>query len=99
MSIISTLLLAGCGKAAGPKYKVDYDGDKDMYQQAKDEYAAGEKVELIYYMIATDTDYTFYLDGEYFKPDYENEAFVLRFEMPDHDIKITCESRNTMDPE
>ena len=34
------------------KYKVDYCGEKFAYKNAKDEYRAGEKVTLYYWMIA-----------------------------------------------
>ena len=43
----------------GKKYKVDYCGEKFAYKNAKDEYRAGEKVTVYYWMIATDTDYSF----------------------------------------
>lgn len=79
------------------KYKVDYCGQKFQYQNAKDAYRAGEKVELYYPMIATDTDYSFSLDGAQLLRDYDtHKGFILRFVMPDHDVKLHCFSRNTM---
>lgn len=79
------------------KYKVDYCGQKMAYPNAKDAYRAGEKVTLYFDMIATDTNYSFTLDGAELMRDYDREkGFVLRFTMPDHDVKLHCFSRNTM---
>ena len=79
------------------KYKVDYCGQKMAYPNAKDEYRAGEKVTLYFDMIATDTNYSFTLDGAELMRDYDREkGFVLSFTMPDHDVKLHCFSRNTM---
>ena len=79
------------------KYKVDYCGQKFAYQNAKDEYRAGEKVTLYFDMIATDTNYSFTLDGEQLMRDYDpRKGFILRFTMPDHNVKLQCFSRNTM---
>ena len=82
------------------KHKVDYCGEKFCYKNAKDEYREGEKVTVYYYMIATDTDYSFSLDGAELTRDYDREkGFVLSFVMPDHDVVLRCHSRNTMLPE
>ena len=86
--------LFGCG---AKKYKVDYDGDKDFYEGAKDEYKAGEKVVLYYNFIATDTDYAFYLDDERINTGYsEDRGFIIEFTMPEHDVRLRCESHNSM---
>ena len=78
-------------------YKIDYCGQKFAYKGAKDEYKAGEKVKLYYDLIATDTDYSFTLDDEYFRPDYSNSTgYVIEFTMPEHDVKLECTSKNTM---
>lgn len=103
--ILSVLLLGGvimfglfgC-KENTKKYKVDYCGAKSLYTNAKDEYTAGEEVELCYPLIATDTDYSFYLDGERLNYDYEDgKGFVLRFTMPEHDVKLEHEHHNSME--
>lgn len=87
------LLFSGCGK----KYKVDYCGQKDMYPGARDSYRAGAQVELKFPYIATDTDYSFYLDGERMQTDYrDGDGFILRFTMPDHDVTVECRSYNSM---
>lgn len=79
------------------KYKVDYCGEKYAYKNAKDEYRAGERVELYFPMIATDTDYSFSLDGAELSRDYDTQkGFILCFIMPDRDVKLHCHSRNTM---
>ena len=81
----------------GNKYKVDYCGEKYAYKNAKDEYRAGEKVTLYFWMIATDTDYSFWLDGAELMRDYDmKKGFVLSFIMPDHDVVLHCSSRNSM---
>ncbi len=91
----SILLFNSCNNAKA--YTVDYCGDKDSYENAKDKYKAGEKVEVYYYMIATDTDYSFYLDDERINPDYEeSKGYIIRFTMPEHNVKLRCESKNSM---
>ena len=79
------------------RYKVDYCGRKDSFLGAKDSYRPGDKVSLFYSIIATDTDYSFYLDGESLNYDYDAEkGFIITFTMPDHDVKLEVDSRNTM---
>lgn len=81
----------------GKKYKVDYCGEKYAYKNAKDEYRAGEKVTLYFWMIATDTDYSFWLEGAELERDYDTKkGFILRFIMPDHDVVLHCSERNSM---
>lgn len=91
-----TLMLGlfGCG---AKKYRVDYGGRKMMFSEAKDEYRAGETVTVCFSFIATDTDYRFYLDGESISCDYDDgKGFVISFTMPEHDVTLTVESRNSM---
>ena len=84
-------------KLFGKKYKVDYCGQKFAYQNAKDAYRAGETVTLIFEMIATDTDYSFRLDGAELNRSYDSaKGFILSFTMPDHDVTLKCFSRNSM---
>ena len=86
--------LFGCG---AQKYRVDYGGDKSSYLDAKDTYRAGKTVTVYYYLIATDTDYTFYLDGMRLNPLYsEGKGYKIEFTMPAHDVKLKCASRNSM---
>lgn len=95
-TITGLLVMCGCNKK---EYNVDYDGLKDCYPGAKDSYAAGTKVKLKYDFIATDTDYSFYIDGERPEVRHKDDAFIITFIMPDHDIKIVCDSRETMHPD
>ena len=90
------LCLTGC---FGAKYNVDYNGSKDSFKGAKDKYTAGASVKLIYRkeLIGTDTDYSFYLDNERLNPEYtQNKGYIIRFKMPEHDVKISVKSVNSM---
>ena len=81
------------------KYKVDYCGSKGCYSNAKDSYKAGSRVTLYFELIATDTDYSFTLDGGPVDWSFDNEkGFVIQFIMPEHDVKLECHSRNSMLP-
>jgi hypothetical protein len=87
--------LTGC---FGKKYTIDYCGLKDMYKNAKDSYRAGQTVRFWFPYVASDTDYTFYMNGERFN-DFEYDpmkGFVFEFTMPDHDIVLEVDSRNSM---
>ncbi len=89
------LCLSGC---AAQKYSVDYNGRKSDFTGAKDCYRAGAAVTLYYSLIATDTDYTFRLEGAELEQDYsEEKGFILRFTMPAHNVKLIVESRNSME--
>ena len=95
LSLLSILGLAGC---AGEKYRVEYDS-KGLYSNAKDYYRAGETVKVWFELIATDTDYSFLLDGERIPFSYdEKKGFVIEFVMPEHDVKLECETVNSMLP-
>ena len=69
---------------------------QDLYENAKNLYAEGELVVLRYSLIATDTDYSFTLDGESVDYSYKNGAFEICFNMPNHNVKLECHSVNTM---
>ncbi len=91
---VVVLGLSGCFVK---KYRVDYCGSKDCYTGAKDSYRAGAEVVLYYEMIATDTDYSFFLDGERLQPLYEEgKGYKISFVMPEHDVTLKCESHNSM---
>ena len=94
--IISAFVLTGC---SDKKYQVDYCEQKSCYKNAKDSYKAGTKVKLYFDLIATDTDYSFSLDGESLNYEYDqNKGFIIIFVMPEHDVKLECHSRNSMEP-
>ena len=76
-----------------------YDRNREP-KPARKQYRAGEQVVLYYFMVATDTDYTFVVDGMAVQPDFERSTgFIIRFTMPDHDVTIRCIERNTMLPD
>lgn len=79
------------------KYTVDYCGMKACYTRARDSYKSGEKVLLFYQYVATDTNYGFYLDGERLSCDYHDKrGFIIRFVMPEHNVKLECIAKNLM---
>lgn len=92
--IMSLLSLLGC---SGNKYKIDYCGAKYCYSDAKDSYRAGKEVVLCFELVATDTDYSFELDGESLNFTYDDQkGFIIRFTMPEHDVKLECIAKNSM---
>ena len=94
LGVCMMFTLFGCGK---PKYKLRFEGHG--FQSSKTEYAAGEKVTVYYDMIATDTDYRFWLDDESVKltQDYDGRhGYVFTFTMPEHDLTLHMESHNSM---
>ena len=92
--VLFTAALSGCG---GKTYHADFHGQEQFYQGAKEQYSAGESVELRYDFIATDTDYRFHVNAEDVRIDWEEpHTYVIRFTMPEHDIDVTCETFNTM---
>ena len=96
IGVIAVMLLSLFGCAAN-KYNVDYCGAKDLYRGAKDSYKAGTKVTLYFELIATDTDYSFTLDGEPLKFEYDDKkGFVISFTMPEHDVKLECHWQNSI---
>ena len=96
--ILMILVFAGVLTACAAKtYEVDYCGEQQMYDGAKDSYAPGKEVTLRYTLIASDTSYAFYLDGEELDVEYDsNKGYFIRFTMPDHDVRLECVTKNTM---
>lgn len=81
----------------GKRYKVEYIGGKSCFVNAQDSYKAGQRVEIYYPYVATDTNYDFFVDGLEVNPSYEDgKGYVISFTMPEHDIKVECSSKNTM---
>ena len=93
IGVIMMLSVSGCGKQ---KYKLNFDGHG--FESRKTEYAAGESVTVYYGLIATDTDYHFYIDDDVeMKQDYDDRhGYVFTFRMPDHDVTLHEESHNSM---
>ena len=66
-------------------------------QPAPKQARVGERVRIYFPMVATDTNYTFYIDGLQIIPDYTHETgYIIEFTMPDHDVVISYNERNTM---
>ena len=75
--------------SSGEKYHVEYPGGMEFWHNAKEYYRAGEQVTVYFDLIATDTDYTWYVDGEEINFGWdEKKGFVISFIMPDHDVVI-----------
>ena len=87
--VLLMLSLFGCGKI---RYNIDFDGYG--FKSEKTSYAEGEEVTVIYDMIATDTDYSFYTDSDdvKLKQDYDNDhGYIFTFTMPAHDVKLSVD--------
>lgn len=79
------------------KYAVDYCGSKRLFQGAKASYPAGKQVTIYYPHIATDTDYTFFLDDERLNVTYAGrKGICIRFTMPPHDVQLRIVTKNSM---
>ena len=90
---IFMLSLFGC---SANKYEIDYCGAKSSYQGAKSSYEPGVEVKLYYKNFASDMEYSFYLDGEYIPLEFDAKGAVIRFVMPEHDVKLECRVRGSM---
>lgn len=42
-----------------------------------------------------DRDYTFYLDGEYLPLEFDTKGAVIRFVMPERDVKLECRTKDS----
>jgi len=88
------LALFGC---SSKEYRLVFNGCENDFAGVKDHYKEGDEVEIAFPVIATDTDYSFSVDGEGFSPDYDpSRGFVLRFVMPARDVEIGVTRENTM---
>ena len=82
------------------KYHLDLDGNDTAFSGVKKCYYSGKKVRICYTMAATDTDYTFVVDGKTVPAGYEaDKGFILSFVMPPKDAKVIVIEHNTMLPE
>lgn len=60
-------------------------------------YRKGDRVKVYFNLIATDTDYTFFVDGNRINASYSDRlGYIIKFTMPDHDVIVTYESKNSM---
>ena len=79
----------------GKKFRINFSEDRSFYNGAKEKYSAGARVVLYYDMIATDTVYDFYLDGQRLNYDYDDQkGFILTFIMPPHDVVLELRQKN-----
>ena len=82
--------------SGGEKYRMEYDS-KSLYSGAKDGYKAGRKVTLRFPYVATDTSYSFYLNGKAIDATYSDfGGYKLEFVMPPYDARLECVTRNDM---
>ncbi len=85
------LMLTGC---LPKKYRLSF--ESPGFRTVKTLYAPGEAVEVSY-RIATDTDYWFHIGDVEFEQDYDpRRGVILRFTMPEHDVTIGVDRKNTM---
>lgn len=101
--LLTSLAAMSCKHQKVPVFKIDFSGQDMFYQdadgkQAKAEYKAGERVLLYFDFIATDTNYYFYMDDKEFNPGWDSDrrAYVIDFVMPERDVKLRIESKNSM---
>ena len=86
-----------------PMYTLDFGGANFMYldprtnEPPKSIYFVGEEVCFRLEIWATDTRYTFYLDGQEINASYDEKyGYCFHFPMPDHDVTFTYTTENTM---
>ena len=94
LEVIMVFSLFGCAK----KHKLNLDGYG--FTSKKTEYKEGEEVTVYFDLIATDTDYRFWLDDSSveLKQSYDHtHGYIFTFTMPDHDITLEYEFHNSME--
>ncbi len=97
LAVVLPLVFGAC---VTKRCNVVYESGKFGFTNAKDSYPVGRRVELYYDLIATDTDYSFYVDGADYDVRYDDKkGYVISFVMPDHDVIVGVTSRNTMEYE
>ena len=96
--LMVAVLCVGCLPEENRAHTVSFDGHDGEYEFEDTLYKAGQKVVVYYTAIGTDTDYTFFMNGQKIDPEYEEKGYKIEFEMPANDVVITRESRNSLDP-
>lgn len=97
--IIAVVIFVGCGAFAlnscgGERYRLDTAG---RFSGARSSYRAGQKVTVRFPFVATDTSYSFYLNGKSIDATYSDiGGYKLEFIMPPYDAKLECVMRNDM---
>ena len=88
--LILITIMSVISACSSPRYTVYYLGETSSHR-------VGKEVTLYFDLIATDTDYSFYVDGERINPLYdEKKGYIIEFTMPDHDVHVDIESVNSM---
>ena len=86
----------------------DEHDEEILYQLIVDEgfetdevsYSVGDKVNVYYNIIASDTDYSFYTDSEDVELDVtydEEKGYVITFKMPAHDVSLYVNTVNSIE--
>lgn len=93
--ILLVISMTGCMEK---KYKVDY--DDTFFSGKKQTYRPGEEAEFVLEIIGSDMNNVIYLDGERLPMQYDEErGYVVRFTMPEHDVKLTVEYIPDFEPQ
>lgn len=78
-------------------YTLDLCGEEAAYKGAKKAYRAGQRVVLYYTNFATDTDFTFLLDGKPLNTPYrEGKGYRVAFRMPARHARLKLYTRCSM---
>ena len=95
--LTGVLMLTFFSACSSQKYKLVFAGQESDFKGARSAYKEGDQVTLYFPFIATDTDYSFYVDGERINPSYKDDkGFVIEFTMPAHDVTVGYDSVNSM---
>ena len=90
------LFVAGPACRAEATYRVDTGGN-DNFTGLEAAYRAGDEVTVYFDLIIDDADIGFTLDGQPVSFGYDSEkGYVIRFTMPDHDVKLEVTWENSM---
>lgn len=95
----SLICLTSCASKKPKEERFKVICPEGLFENVKESYKAGQQVKIYFPFVATDTDYTFYLDGERMN-DYEyddRKGFVFSFTMPAKDVTLDYESKNSME--
>lgn len=91
IGVVMMAFLSGC---FAKKYEVT---GSDGLMTGLGRYREGTTVTVVLEVWATDTDYTFYLNGEPVDYRYdERRGLTVTFVMPGQDVHITYDMKNTM---
>lgn len=96
--LIGFIILMGLFGCSSKKYVINFHGSEGLFKGAKSSYREGEKVVLSFPYIATDTGYSFELDGNRINCGYdERNGYIISFVMPSHNVDLKVYSKNSME--